>query len=467
MSFPRYPEYKDSGVEWLGAVPRHWRVLRIKHLLKSLEQGWSPQCEAIPVDSPDEWGVLKVGCVNGGVFNAAENKALPPELEPIPDLGIRAADLLISRANTRELVGSAAVALVDHSNLMLCDKLFRLRFDASVCSPHFIASYLSTGKVRGQIELAASGASSSMLNIGQSTILEMAVALPDSTEQVAICDFLRRETAKIDNLMAEQEKLIALLKEKRQAVISHAVTKGLDPTAPMKDSRIEWLGEVPAHWGQPQKLLNVARKEQHSFVNGPFGSDLLSSELVTEGIPVVYIRDIKEKGYTRVSEWCVTPEKSQELKFCNVLPGDIIIAKVGNPPGLAAVYPLGEPEAIVTQDVIRLRLDPKQSRPEYIKWLLNSDYGRALIDDISVESTRTRVGLGEYKQLRFFMPSVPEQNVAADFLERETAALDLLVNEAALVIDLLKERRTALISAAVTGQIDVRGLVKEEQEQAA
>jgi len=121
----------------------------------------------------------------------------------------------------------------------------------------------------------------------------------------------------------------------------------------------------------------------------------------------------------------------------------------------------------VTQDVIRLRVDPKQSRPEYIKWLLNSDYGRALIDDISVESTRTRVGLGEYKQLRFFMPPVPEQNVAADFLERETAALDLLVNEAALVIDLLKERRSALISAAVTGQIDVRGLIKDEQEQAA
>lgn len=101
---------KDSGVEWLGEVPAHWEIRRIKHLAETLEQGWSPQCESFPVQSDDEWGVLKVGCVNGGAFRPEENKALPAELEPAPELGIAAGDLLISRANTRELVGSAAVA---------------------------------------------------------------------------------------------------------------------------------------------------------------------------------------------------------------------------------------------------------------------------------------------------------------------------------------------------------------------
>ena len=243
-------------MEWLGEVPGHWEVLRIKHFVASLEQGWSPQCESFPVQSDDDWGVLKVGCVNSGVFRSEENKTLPLDLEPLPELGLVSGDLLISRANTRELVGSAAVALQDYPRLMLCDKLYRLRFRPDTCAPMFLALYLGIPLVRGQIELSATGASSSMLNIGQSTILELGIAIPSSDEQQAIVTFLDRETAKIDALVAEQQKLIALLQEKRQAVISHAVTKGLNPSAPMKDSGVEWLGEVPGHWEvKPLKYL--------------------------------------------------------------------------------------------------------------------------------------------------------------------------------------------------------------------
>ncbi|MEX8520590.1 MAG: restriction endonuclease subunit S [Leptothrix sp. (in: b-proteobacteria)] len=248
MSFPKYPAYKDSGVEWLGEVPAHWEVKCLKHVIANIGQGWSPQCEGFPVSSDDEWGVLKVGCVNGGQFRPDENKRLPDTETPIPELGIVAGDMLISRANTRELVGSAAVVPADYPRLLLCDKLYRLRFKNDSCLPKFAASFLATDAVRAQIELAASGASSSMLNIAQSTILELKIALPEVTEQEQISEVLAVETAKIDALVAEQEKLIALLKEKRQAVISHAVTKGMDPSVPMKDSGVEWLGEVPAHW---------------------------------------------------------------------------------------------------------------------------------------------------------------------------------------------------------------------------
>ncbi|MCY2977898.1 MAG: hypothetical protein NTU79_04440 [Planctomycetota bacterium] len=103
MSFPKYPKYKDSGIEWLGDVPEHWEIMRVKHLTRSIEQGWSPQCEGLPVENESEWGVLKVGCVNSGTFNPQENKVLPADLEPIASLSISAGDLLISRANTREL----------------------------------------------------------------------------------------------------------------------------------------------------------------------------------------------------------------------------------------------------------------------------------------------------------------------------------------------------------------------------
>ncbi|WP_298621744.1 restriction endonuclease subunit S [uncultured Zoogloea sp.] len=219
---------KDSGVAWLGEVPEHWVLLRIKHLVASLEQGWSPQCEGFPVQSEDEWGVLKVGCVNGGIFRPEENKTLPRELEPLPELGLASGDLLISRANTRELVGSAAVALRSYPRLMLCDKLYRLRLRTDACSPQFLASYLGTPQVRGQIELAATGASSSMLNIGQSTIRELSVVVPPRHEQTAIISFLDTETAKLDSLKLESERAIALLKERRAALISAAVTGQID-----------------------------------------------------------------------------------------------------------------------------------------------------------------------------------------------------------------------------------------------
>jgi type I restriction enzyme S subunit len=282
------------------------------------------------------------------------------------------------------------------------------------------------------------------------------VPYPPLDEQCAIAAFVDRETAKIDALIAEQEKLIVLLAEKRQVTISHAVTKGLNPDAPMKDSGVTWLGEVPIHWGHARKLLDLVTSHQHSFVNGPFGSDLLTSELVAEGVPIIYIRDINAMGYRRVSEWHVTREKALQLQFCNVQPGDILVAKVGDPPGVAAVYPAGEPQAIVTQDVIRLRLDADKALPRYICWLLNSRYGKTTIEQISVESTRTRVGLGEYKQLRFVVPPLPEQVSIATFLDVECARLDALTAEATRAIALLKERRSSLIAAAVTGQIDVR-----------
>lgn len=224
---------KDSGVAWLGEVPGHWAMLRIKHLVASLEQGWSPQCEGFPVQSEDEWGVLKVGCVNGGVFRPEENKTLPPELEPMPELGMASGDLLISRANTRELVGSAAVVLRDYSKLMLCDKLYRLRLHPDVCAPEFLALYLGTPRARGQIELSATGASSSMLNIGQSTILELNIAVPPSDEQSAIVAFLATETTKLDSLKTESEGAITLLKERRSALISAAVTGQIDVRRPV------------------------------------------------------------------------------------------------------------------------------------------------------------------------------------------------------------------------------------------
>ncbi len=219
---------KDSGVDWLGEIPEHWQLIRLKFVVQSIEQGWSPQCENFPVEFQDEWGVLKIGCVNGGVFQSSENKKLPPELEPRPEYALKKGDLLISRANTRELVGSAAVVPSDFDNLMLCDKLYRLRLVESKCSPMFIAAYLGTPEARSQIELAATGASSSMLNIGQSVIMDMLVPLPAIDEQRVITAFIARESARLVGLMGDSKLVVELLKERRSALIAAAVTGQID-----------------------------------------------------------------------------------------------------------------------------------------------------------------------------------------------------------------------------------------------
>ena len=219
---------KESGVAWLREVPAHWDVLRIKRVIISIEQGWSPQCENFPVEGVQEWGVMKVGCVNGGVFDATENKKLPSEVAPIPAYSLRKGDLLISRANTRELVGSSAVVPDNFENLLLCDKLYRIRTNLEVCRPDFLAAFLSIPAARAQIELEATGASSSMLNIAQSVILELSVPFPDATEQSAIMEFISAETNKLDNLKAGAEHAIDLLTERRRALITAAVTGQID-----------------------------------------------------------------------------------------------------------------------------------------------------------------------------------------------------------------------------------------------
>lgn len=219
---------QDSHLQWLGLVPAHWTLKRIKHAVATIEQGWSPQCDGFPVQHAEEWGVLKVGCVNGGTFRPDENKALPDSLEPIASLGIKSGDLLVSRANTRELVGHAAVVPQDHPNLLLCDKLYRLRFRPRTCDPVFVALFLGSRQARSQIELAATGASSSMVNIGQSTILELPIAVPPMPEQAKIVESVLTRCRAIDALIQEAGRTISLLTERRTALISAAVTGKID-----------------------------------------------------------------------------------------------------------------------------------------------------------------------------------------------------------------------------------------------
>jgi len=214
---------KDSGIAWLGKVPAHWEVKRLKTFLNDIEQGWSPQCENRPAES-NEWAVLKVGCVNGGVFSKQENKALPKDESPKKEYLINKGDILASRANTRELLGSCCLVDNEYPRLILCDKLYRLDIQTSQLNKQFFIHFMQTRMARYQIESKATGASDSMQNIAQSVLEEILMAIPAEHEQQAIAAYLDEQTAKLDKLIANQREQTQQLETLRKVTIHDAVT---------------------------------------------------------------------------------------------------------------------------------------------------------------------------------------------------------------------------------------------------
>lgn len=207
---------KDSGIPWIGNIPEHWEVRRFKFMLKYLEQGWSPACESRLADE-EEWGVLKVGCVNGGYFNELEHKALPGNLEPKLQYEIKIGDILISRANTKELLGSVAKVHSIQRKLLLCDKLYRLKTVDDV-DPDFFVILLQSICARYQFERDSSGASDSMQNISQASMVNFTLPLPPLQEQKLIVDKLNKNFRQLDELKEKLLNQIQELQKYRQAL---------------------------------------------------------------------------------------------------------------------------------------------------------------------------------------------------------------------------------------------------------
>lgn len=346
----------------------------------------------------------------------------------------------------------AKVYLAEKEGMATTEALVMMTGDALV--PSFLRHLLLSDKFIDAVSGTTYGVK--MPRANWEMIGSLPIFLPPTKEQEHIAAFLDWKTGQIDALIAKKQALIEKLKEKRLAVITQAVTKGLNPAVPLQDSSIWWLGKVPSHWQLKVKLGFLAASERNSFVNGPFGSDLLTTELVNEGVPVIYSGDVKAINFQRKSNKYVTEAKAQDLEFCRVDGGDILLAKVGDPPGDACVYPIDEQSAVVTQDVVRIRLDTGTSDSDFLSFLLISAFGRHLVKLVSVEATRGRFSLADLKSLRFPIPDIQEQKNIARYLKEKLKKAESVISINETAIARLTEYRTALITAATTGQIDVR-----------
>ncbi|QOV94229.1 restriction endonuclease subunit S [Novosphingobium sp. ES2-1] len=246
MSFPAYPEYKDSRVDWLGEVPSHWKVTRLKNSIDDCRNGiWGDEAlgdenDVICIRVADFQREKALVDITAATFRNVREQDRQSRL-------VTNGDLLLEKSGggEKQLVG--AVVRYTHNEPAICSNFVAKVKIAPEMSGTFWA-YVHAAAYAVRLNYRSIKQTSGIQNLDQSQYFDELAAFPPLIEQTAIATFLDRETAKIDALVAEQERLIALLKEKRQAVISHAVTRGLNPNAPMKDSGIEWLGEIPAHW---------------------------------------------------------------------------------------------------------------------------------------------------------------------------------------------------------------------------
>ncbi|WP_152551580.1 restriction endonuclease subunit S [Polycyclovorans algicola] len=419
MSFSRYPEYKDSGVEWLGEVPGHWAVTPFKRLLEF--QNGSDH-KNVEVDH----GYPVYG--SGGVFAYASEYLHDGE------------SVLLGRKGTidRPLHVTGKFWTVDTMYWT------RIRATASGRFCYYAATtvpfdYYSTNTALPSMTQSALGAHW--------------VACPLKAEQTAIAAFLDRETGKIDALVAEQEKLIALLKEKRQAVISHAVTKGLNPDAPMKPSGIEWLGDVPAHWTvMPIRLAAKLESGHTPSRNHPEYWENCEVPWFT----LADVWQIREQGVEYVYD---TKEKVSELGLANssarLLPkGTVILSRTASV-GFSAVMGV---DMATTQDFANWICGPTLL-PDYLLFVFRSMSGE--FRRLMMGSTHNTIYMPDIQAFRFVLPPVDEQQAVVLHVRAMARQFDDLINQAEEATTLLKERRSALISAAVTGQIDVRGLLSQ------
>lgn len=441
----RYSEYKDSGVAWLGEVPEHWQIRPLWTMFRRIKRiGFETE---ILLSVYREFGVIPKESRDDN-FNKPSDDLGAYQLVDIGDLTINKMKAWQGSVGISEYRGIVSPAYFVYEALhnevpRYQHYLFR--------TAQYTVRYLSLSK----------GIRVNQWDLDPQYHSRMPVLVPPVSEQTAIANFLDRETSKIDALVEEQEKLIALLKEKRQVVISHAVTKGLDPSVPMKDSGIEWLGEVPGHW-QVAQLGKITSER----CDGPFGSGLKSEHYRPDGVRVVRLQNIGWATFKNEDAAFISHEHWRQVLGSGheVLPNDVLIAGLGddnNPLGRACVAPNNLGDALVKADCYRFRLEEDRSIPTFVALSLSAS-AREECGYLATGATRARLNLGLAAARVIALPPLDEQAQIVVALDHATTRIDKLIQCANLSIYLLKERRSALISAAVTGKIDVRGLVAEE-----
>ncbi|MEC6797567.1 restriction endonuclease subunit S [Photobacterium sp. S4TG1] len=443
MRFSTYSNYQETDFYWLGKIPSSWQIKRVGHHTDFIT-GFAFKSDLFSFEKGIK--LVRGDNVTEGSLRWGDKTRFWSEItKELEQYLLKDKDLLIGMDGSK--VGKN-FTLIKESDLplLLVQRVARLRTDDQLY--YKFLSYL-IGSELFRIWVTLVKTDPAIPHISPSDIRGFPLPFPSYEEQTQIAAFLDHETAKIDTLIEKQQQLIELLKEKRQAVISHAVTKGLNPDAPMKDSGVEWLGEVPEHWSvAPLKYLV---KEKAA---GPYGASLTKAMYVLSGIKVYGQQQVISNDFD-IGDYYISENKYKEMTRYTVYPDDVLISVMGTV-GKVAVVPPTAHHGIINPRLVRYKFNTSKIKPMFVQHLIMSIRYQNRLSEASQGSTMDGLNMGILGDLSLALPPINEQDQIISEVNHQSSVYNKLINKAENVIILSQERRTALISAAVTGKIDVR-----------
>jgi len=444
LTWKVYPSYKPSGMAWLGEIPAHWTVRRLKTIA-------SVQLSNVDKKSVEGQEPIKL-CnytdvyYNEQITNNIEFMQATATPEQVRRFALKPEDVLITKdSESWTDIAVPAVIAAELPGVVCGYHLALIRPNDNAVHGRFLARAFSAVGPRDQFQIAANGIT--RYGLTEEAIKSSLFGLPPLAEQHAIAKFLDRETAKIDALIAKKERLIELLQEKRTALITQAVTKGLDPNVPMKNSGVEWLGKMPANW-------KVTSLKRIGDLQAGAGFPDEEQGLESEEIPFFKVGDMGLAANKKEMINCpntISQTTARILRAYKFPPKTIVFAKVGAALLLNRRRLLSRLSCI---DNNMMGFIPEKCNSGWaLYWLCGLDLGE-LANPGAVPS----VNEGQMRDTLVVVPPLNEQRSIAEFLDRETAKIDVLVTKITDVIERLNEFRMALISAAVTGKVDVQDM---------
>ena len=440
-NYQAYEKYKDSGVEWLGKIPEHWEAKRLKFISKKIQTGTTPPTneEEYYQDGDINW--FSPSDFSEGQIHLREAKKKLNRLvlvRKIVKLIPKGSILIIGIGATLGKVGLLDIDATTNQqiNAVLLD---------SKDNSKFVAYFLLVSQ---EIMKVISNATTLGI-LNQDKTKQIPLTLPPLDEQEMIANFLDLKTKQIDDLIAKKETLLAKLDEKRSAIISHAVTKGLDPTVPMKDSKVEWLGDIPKHWG----VIPVKFSLSMPITDGPHETP----EIFDDGIPFISAESVKndELNFDKKRGYISLEEHKRFSKKYKPKYGDVYMVKSGATTGNVARVKTYQ-EFNIWSPLAVLRPDPEKSTTDFLFFVIKSKPFFYSVEQSWSFGTQQNIGMGVISNIRIAFPPLDEQQSIANFLDKKTVEIDLQKAKVQEAIERLKEYRTALITNAVTGKIDVR-----------
>ena len=447
MNLPRYPKYKSSGVEWLGDVPEHWEVKRLKYSAsindEVLAETTDPDLELSYVDIGSVHPVDGITSTEAMVFEDAPSRARRI---------VRDGDTIVSTVRTYL---RAIAPIRDPAPNTIVSTGFAVVRPRSV-SPRFMSFALSEPGFIEAIVARSVGVSYPAVNASEIGMLP--IPIPEAIEQQAIADFLDHETTKIDTLIAKQRTLIERLKEKRTTLITRTVTRGLppdaaraaglDPYPKLKPSGVGWIGDIPAHWN----IVSISRISE-VIQTGPFGSQLHAEDYTEGGVPIINPSHIIANHIVPDDKFTIDESTAQRLIRHKFRIGDIVMARRGEI-GRCGVVGSKEAGWICGTGSLIIRL--KECDASYYAVIFSDSSFSRFLNLHAIGTTMENMNPAIVGKMLVPAPSLHEQTTISNFLDRETENIDNLIANIETFIERLREYRSAIIDAAVTGKIDAK-----------